>query len=73
MSRLEFQDTGPSPSGKTKTWEVIGNNYVLGWVRWYGQWRKYVFHAGAGSLYDAGCLNEISAFLIQETNAHKQQ
>lgn len=71
MGRLTFTEIGTSESGKTKIWEIVGNNFALGRVAWYGQWRKYVFFPGAGIIFDAGCLDEVGAFLVKQTSLHR--
>lgn len=45
-----------SVSNKTET--------VLGWIRWHGPWRKYVYKTLAvETIFDSKCLLEIYEFL----------
>jgi hypothetical protein len=36
---------------------------VLGTIKWRSGWRRYVFYPEAGTVYDAGCLDEIVLFI----------
>lgn len=73
MSYLNFVLHGTTASGLTNKWRVHNINddrNILGWVAWYGPWRKYVFNAG-GALFDAKCLREIADFCESQTKEHK--
>lgn len=70
--RLEFTDGGTSISGKTKRWRVSAQDLFLGSIQWYGPWRKYVFVPSVDTLFDAGCLLEVAAFSVAETDKHKE-
>lgn len=72
MSYLNFVDCGTSPSGKTRMWQVqnISQGVVLGWVKWYAPWRKYVVDIASG-LFDPDCLDEISKFARSKTQEHR--
>ena len=50
-------------TGKTKVWSVAASGTPLGAIRWYSQWRRYVFYPHAGTLYDAECLHDITSFI----------
>ena len=74
MMYLMFQLHGDSSSGLTKIWSVttIQSPYAaLGFVRWYGPWRKYCFMPGFGTTYDQNCLREIADFCEVQTREHK--
>jgi hypothetical protein len=77
MSNLIFEPVGTSESGKTKLWDIKSvhnvNGPLLGRIGWYAPWRKYTFapNVGIEPVFDAGCLDEIGAFLVKETNNHK--
>ncbi len=75
MSRqLEFVHEGTSDSGKTHLYEIhsVHDGSLLGLVRWYGPWRKYVVHPQSDALFDASCLEEIAAFLRADTDRHRK-
>lgn len=74
MSHLNFSIFGTTPSGKTRIWNVksVGPaRPLLGTVKWYAPWRKYVFEPLSQTIYDAACLTEISQFCVQQTAEHK--
>ena len=62
---------------KTNIYEVLekggGLTARLGEIRWFGRWRKYVFSPCEGTVYEEVCMGEISEFIVQETQAHKQK
>lgn len=66
-------DECPSTSLKTKIWEVLPlrGGSVLGRVQWHAPWRRYAFHPGPSTLYDADCLGQIMRFLKDETDKHR--
>lgn len=67
---LRFNELGYTVSGKTRIWGVKNvqsasatGNFTMGLIKWYAPWRRYAFFPQSGTLYDAGCLTEIAAFL----------
>jgi hypothetical protein len=63
---LRFDELGHSASSKTRIWAVVRNvqwNVTTGIIKWYAPWRRYAFFPEGETLYDAGCLTEIAAFL----------
>lgn len=63
---LKFEKTVRAKGKKTDTWLVINkvSGTPIGSVFWYGGFRKYVFQSNNGIVMDAGCMNDISEFLI---------
>jgi hypothetical protein len=58
---------------KTKRWEVTstsGNR--LGQIRFYPQWRCYVFEPDPVTVYNAGCMSDISDFIASQTVAWRE-
>jgi len=47
--------------------------HSLGEVRWYAPWRRYAFYPRVNTLFDYKCLNELSEFLLSETNKRKEE
>jgi hypothetical protein len=41
-------------------------------VKWFAQWRKYVFQAYPSTVWDETCLAEVSMFLTAATRDHKE-
>ncbi len=71
-SHLFFKDDGPVSKGaKTRRFSVLSsfNKSLLGYVKWYSHWRKYVFYP-INSIFDDNCLDEISQFMWETTNEH---
>ena len=54
----------------TKAWEVKGN-VKLGVVKWYAQWRRYVFYPEKDTLFDSDCMNQIKTFLDNQMYLRK--
>lgn len=72
---LEFNDPMLSDSGKT--WVIgvksAGNpSQFLGTIKWFGAWRRYVFHPESNTLFDAGCLSAIQT-KINELMAERKK
>ena len=69
-----------SQSGKTKEW-VIRNSrggefdfhgsIQLGEVRWLRRWRCYAFFPFLNTVFNAACMDELSAFCDKATKEHK--
>jgi hypothetical protein len=70
---IKFQESGKSPSGKTRIWDVVNtirpHDDCIGIVRWHGAWRKYVYSCSA-SYYDPDCLRLIADFCENATKEH---
>ena len=72
---IGFIDEGPvTKSGKTHLWKVIALNdgAMLGYVRWYGAWRKYSFYPLATTLYESTCLRDLAQFCDERTREHRE-
>ena len=62
-------------TGKTKVWKVHSTHPpkpLLGVIRWYWPWRRYVFYPGIDTLYDVDCMNTISKFIDKEMKKRKR-
>jgi hypothetical protein len=56
--------------GKTNRWRVATlAGETLGYVKWWGAWRKYAFFPLASTLYEEKCLRDIAEFCERETKA----
>jgi len=70
---VKFSFVRDSKTGLTKIWDIKSNeNILLGKVKWFGQWRKYVFFPEDDTIFDNLCLNEIKIFIEEETENHKK-
>jgi len=58
-----------SKTGKTKVWEVqtLDSMIILGYIKWLGRWRKYVFHPEPNTLYDNKCMIELARICEEKT------
>lgn len=73
---VAFHPAGTSPSGKTKVWRASGSggeDDTIGWVKWSGAWRQYVFFTGAEShiTFAASCMRQIARFCDEQTTAQR--
>lgn len=62
-------------SGKTKTWKVQSTHPpkpVIGKIKWYWAWRRYVFFPESETLYDVNCMNAISKFIDNQMEKRKK-
>jgi len=50
---------------KTRLFSVKNkrSDFTIGYVKWYGPWRKYCFLPNGNTVFDAGCLADIQDFL----------
>ncbi len=70
---IRIEKTGLSASGKTEMWAVISKRggHFLGSLRWYARWRRYAFYPADNTVYSAGCLRDIGAFIDVMMKARK--
>lgn len=70
-----FRDLGYiNVGGKTKKWSVTSRvtGAVLGYIKWYGQWRKYCFFS-VDAIYEEKCLTDIATFVKMKTEEHREK
>jgi hypothetical protein len=78
-THITFRNNGNYWGGqehKTNCYEVVerGNiRNVLGLIRWFPRWRKYVFAPCTETVYEETCMGEISEFIVTKTKAHKEK
>jgi hypothetical protein len=70
---LEFTESPQSAGRKTPTWSVFGkrSGLLLGRIRFYPQWRCFVFEPGPRTLFNQECLTDIARFCTLETSKWK--
>jgi hypothetical protein len=63
------------PKRKTKTFDCINNKSgaILGNIKWYSNWRQYCFFSSDNTIFNSSCLEDISYFLKQLNNGHKNK
>lgn len=61
-------------TGKTKVYELFSKdgNFLLGEIRWYGNWRQYAFMPRGNTVFEKQCLKDIVDFLIELMNERKK-
>ena len=69
---LDFKQT--KDTGKTKVWDVVSTHTfeIIGEIKWWGAWRKYVFFPQEGTLYDVSCMNHICDFISEQMESRKK-
>lgn len=59
---------------KTSAWACVSSGpFPLGYVKWYGPWRRYCFFAQGFPVFSAGCLADIIDFLSQANKRHAEE
>lgn len=58
---LKFQDlTEPDKKTRTICISTKGpSDSCLGWIKWYGAWRRYVFMPEPDMVFDIACMEDI--------------
>ncbi len=71
---IEFQESEPSSSGKTRVWIVFvkGGFGQLGVIKWFGRWRCYGFFPNAETVYERACLRDLANFCERQTADHRK-
>lgn len=74
QSYIEIKYVGVSTTGKTDIWIVrnVKEHVQIGFIRWAGNWRKYVYEQEGRIYYDWNCLREIADFIEYVTHQHRQ-
>lgn len=62
---IEFNKIGDT--GKSEIWNIISlsSEFILGQIKWYGQWRQYCFFPSPHSVFNGTCMDEIKAKIKQ--------
>lgn len=69
---IEFV-TVDRPDLKTKFWRVqpIGDpDLMLGYVKWFGRWRRYAFFPAPSCVFEKDCLRALADFCELKTREH---
>jgi len=69
---LKFVIAPPKP--RTKVWWVVQrqSDFQLGWIGWWGTWRRYSFFPKPDTVYEVDCLRDLANFCEQQTKAHRE-
>jgi hypothetical protein len=59
---------------KTKHFNVYASteDYRIGVIKWYPNWRQYCFFPEVGTLYNSECMNDIADFIKGLMNERKE-
>lgn len=69
---LRFDSLGLSKSGLTKIWQLTDKHGgAVGFVKWYGGFRKYCFDPLDGTIWDSDGLRFITDFLEEVNKRHR--
>lgn len=72
---MNFDDKGVVSKGsKTHKFAVTSrhNNALLGYVKFFAQWRQYVFFP-LNCILNKDCLREAADFCVELTTAHREK
>ncbi len=65
-------DRFPGEKRKTKKWVIKSKRGdCLGVVKWHSAWRQYTFFPEKDTLFNRGCIDDISWFLEQIMNERR--
>jgi hypothetical protein len=61
---ISFEELEAKPKTKQFLVKNKSSGFILGYVKWYGPWRRYCFFIDKpGLVFDAGCLADIQDFI----------
>ena len=65
MAMLEVAQLPKVEGRKTDRWLVQSKSQgsFLGSIGWFALWRQYCFFPNGNTVYNAGCLSDIQAFI----------
>lgn len=60
---------------KTTVWRIesIENGVILGYVKWFPNWRKYAFFPEEDTVYEQDCLKDIANFIEIQMKCRKDK
>ena len=73
---LKYHDDGlVSANATTHKFSVYSkfNGSYLGYIKYFAQWRKFVFFPGSSSMFDCLCMREIAEFCETQTTVLKSK
>jgi hypothetical protein len=72
---LIFDDKGkPTKTATTRTFAVTSqhNGSLLGYVKFFAQWRQYVFFP-LNCILNKDCLREVADYCVEQTSAWREK
>lgn len=71
---ITFYRYKPAKKRITKIWRVDTSStpegITIGWIKWFGRWRKYSFFPNNNTVYEETCMREIAHFCESATKLH---
>lgn len=71
---IEFKLVEQKP--KTLVYDILNSNSddKIGTVKWYAQWRQYIFFPANNCIFSCGCLEDIIDFTkkVQDNHRHSK-
>lgn len=65
--------TEEEATGKTRRFTISSaRGAVLGEIKWYGAWRQYAFWPAPRTIFNKGCLSDITNWLRTLTLEHRR-
>ena len=63
------------PGRKTRDYTLVNRSSgdVLGVVRFYASWRQHVFEPAGDTVWSAGCLRDVLAFLAKQAGLRRRK
>lgn len=70
---LEFVEEPTPPDRKTGIWQVCSRSSgaILGRIKWYGAWRQFCFFPEPLTIFNTGCMDDISEFIAERMEARR--
>lgn len=62
----------PNDGKRTKRWQVMCRDHLLGFVKWHSPWRRYCFFPQTDTLYDCDCMMTIGRYCRDQTTLHRR-
>lgn len=55
------------PKAKTSQWvcHKVDSCVTLGFIKWYGAWRQYCFFPEGSTIFNKGCMLDVTDFIDQ--------
>jgi hypothetical protein len=71
---IRFKGPVPSRSGKTHIWAVCpkDSENAIGFISWYGPWRKYAFQPEPKTVFEPTCLRDVAAFIEEQMQQRRR-
>ena len=70
---IRFDEQPILKGQKTKRFNVVNkeSGVQIGYIAWYGPFRKYSLFVGTGIVFEEKCLRDIATALVTLTEEHK--